>query len=835
MSNQLEQLTIDRYVLFMRNKIPIELVLNSCVKNIIAKYIACLKIENNTQECLQSESLIKGKTTDFGENNFNMQEGIYFLNIYEGDVFIDRILSVFDDRQEYLIGSEKVKNMINHKKIVFEFEKINLSDILLRDFEINLTFFTEEVNFRDSKIITELFFDVLFESSNRQYYVFSTKSSLTIEFCPKMIKSKICLENMFKNTNNGVLSITFQFQKIYQIFPNQEKKEKIFWSDLIFFLCKKHKKSTFLTFSEDLKKTSPNKNTKEDEKSIQFYQKFEENNFNILSNFIQNFDNFCTKSALISIQVKNGVCFQKVLKILALNKSIKFFEIDALDYQKVDDIFSFQQISKYQLVIISNCDCLIEKSEFSSLQNNIIEKSLTTKLKSLKEKLFGQTIIILLSNQTKLTFECLDLTLNFQNTSNSTIVNFYNNFIKALKIDFDDFISAKYIFSENDIEKIISAHFQTISQLKLSQKISQNFEKSQNNDEIDHLSYLLKLKELLKVKSRLNISILDIPKITWSEIGGLEKVQKEFEDMFQEQNLERMNKFEFNQLSEKDDINQLLQEKTSKNDEKSKNKQKGVIFFGPPGTGKTLLAKCLANTSKSSFISVKGPELLNMYVGESEKNMREVFEKAAKSCPCILFFDELDSLLPARGTSGDSGNVTDRLVAQFLTEMDNAPNDLLVIAATNRPDLLDSSILASGKFDKKVYLGIFNSKAQRVNILRSQLKRYNLAKGATFEIIEDLCPKNLTGADFYSIVSRTIREAINRCEQKILQFCDDLKISLIELNENIEKYKDEINTDIVIELKDFEKHAIGFKPSVSEVQLEQYEKAAEEFADIIVN
>ena len=95
----------------------------------------------------------------------------------------------------------------------------------------------------------------------------------------------------------------------------------------------------------------------------------------------------------------------------------------------------------------------------------------------------------------------------------------------------------------------------------------------------------------------------------------------------------------------------------------------GLLFFGPPGTGKTLLAKAIATECSLNFISVKGPELLNMYIGESEKNIREVFERGRANRPCVLFFDELDSLAPARGRSSDSGQVMDRIVAQLLTEM----------------------------------------------------------------------------------------------------------------------------------------------------------------------
>ena len=111
------------------------------------------------------------------------------------------------------------------------------------------------------------------------------------------------------------------------------------------------------------------------------------------------------------------------------------------------------------------------------------------------------------------------------------------------------------------------------------------------------------------------------------------------------------------------------------------------------------MAKCIATECKLNFLSVKGPELLNMYVGESEKNVRDIFNKAKKSPPCIIFFDELDSLAPKRGTGSDSNQVMDRIVAQFLTELDDLQKESLifVIGATNRPDLLDQSLLRPGR------------------------------------------------------------------------------------------------------------------------------------------
>jgi transitional endoplasmic reticulum ATPase len=158
---------------------------------------------------------------------------------------------------------------------------------------------------------------------------------------------------------------------------------------------------------------------------------------------------------------------------------------------------------------------------------------------------------------------------------------------------------------------------------------------------------------------------------------------------------------------------------------------KGILMEGPPGTGKTLLAKALASSAGVNFISIKGPELLSKWVGESERGVREVFRKARMAAPCIIFLDEVDALAPARGhTLGDSG-VSERVVSQFLTEMDGLSTlrNVVVLAATNRADLIDEALLRPGRFDRVVHLGL-PDKATRKAILEIHARPIPLAKGA---------------------------------------------------------------------------------------------------------
>jgi len=160
------------------------------------------------------------------------------------------------------------------------------------------------------------------------------------------------------------------------------------------------------------------------------------------------------------------------------------------------------------------------------------------------------------------------------------------------------------------------------------------------------------------------------------------------------------------------------------------------MLYGPPGCGKTLLAKAIAHESGANFISVKGPELLDKYVGESERAVRQVFERARASSPCVVFFDELDSLCPKRGADGGSGGVSERVVNQLLTEMDGLESrrSVFVIAATNRPELIDPAMMRPGRLDKLLYVPL-PTPDDRVSILKALAKRVNLSPDVNLDEI----------------------------------------------------------------------------------------------------
>lgn len=191
-----------------------------------------------------------------------------------------------------------------------------------------------------------------------------------------------------------------------------------------------------------------------------------------------------------------------------------------------------------------------------------------------------------------------------------------------------------------------------------------------------------------------------IPNVTWDDVGGLEIVKKE--------------------------LKIAIELKLSRHVEsKAKKLKSGILLWGPPGVGKTLIAKAVAHDWAFTFISVKGPELLNMYVGESEKNIREIFAKARTNAPAVLFFDEIDSLAPTRGYTSDSSQVMDRIVAQLLTELDGAITlkNVVVIAATNRPDLLDQALLRPGRFDKVIFIDVARTVEEKLNIIKALTRK----------------------------------------------------------------------------------------------------------------
>eukprot|EP01103_Thecamoeba_quadrilineata_P017635 TRINITY_DN6341_c0_g1_i1.p1 TRINITY_DN6341_c0_g1~~TRINITY_DN6341_c0_g1_i1.p1 ORF type:complete len:800 (+),score=166.08 TRINITY_DN6341_c0_g1_i1:121-2520(+) len=297
--------------------------------------------------------------------------------------------------------------------------------------------------------------------------------------------------------------------------------------------------------------------------------------------------------------------------------------------------------------------------------------------------------------------------------------------------------------------------------------------------------------------SALRETVVEIPNVTWEDIGGLEGVKQELKETLQYP-MEHPDKFKkFNM-----------------------NPSKGVLFYGPPGCGKTLLAKAIANECQANFISIKGPELLTMWFGESEANVREIFDKARAAAPCILFFDELDSIARARGgSSGDGGGAADRVINQILTEMDGVgqKKSVFIIGATNRPDIIDPAIMRPGRLDQLIYIPLPDLKS-RLSVLKSVLRKSPVAKDVDLKFLAEKT-HGYSGADLTEICQRACKNAIREAIAKEIE------------KKNREQTEDSMSTDEdpvpEITRRHFEEAMQFARRSVSDKDIQKYEMFAQ--------
>jgi transitional endoplasmic reticulum ATPase len=235
-------------------------------------------------------------------------------------------------------------------------------------------------------------------------------------------------------------------------------------------------------------------------------------------------------------------------------------------------------------------------------------------------------------------------------------------------------------------------------------------------------------------------------------------------------------------------------------------------MYGPPGTGKTLLAKAVANEAQSNFISVKGPELLNKFVGESEKGIREVFEKARENAPTVVFFDEIDSIAGERGRHSSDSGVGERMVSQLLTELDGieALEDVVVIATSNRPDLIDAALLRPGRLDRHIHVPVPDEAARR-KIFEVHTRDKPLADDVD---LDDLAARTdgYVGADIEA-VTREASMAASR------EFIDS--VSPEEIDDSV--------GNVRVTMDHFEHALEEVGPSVDEDAKERYEEIEEQF------
>src|SRR6056300_1163281 len=264
--------------------------------------------------------------------------------------------------------------------------------------------------------------------------------------------------------------------------------------------------------------------------------------------------------------------------------------------------------------------------------------------------------------------------------------------------------------------------------------------------------------------SALRETVVEVPNVSWEDVGGLETVKQELQETVQYP-VEHPEKFEKFGMSP----------------------SKGVLFYGPPGCGKTLMAKAVANECQANFISVKGPELLTMWFGESEANVRDVFEKARQAAPCVLFFDELDSIAQQRGgSSGEGGGAADRVMNQLLTEMDGvgAKKNVFIVGATNRPDIIDTALMRPGRLDQLIYIPMPDFES-RLGILRATLRKSPLNKDVDLSYLASQTEK-FTGADLTEICQSACKLAIREEIERDIE-----RQRIKEENEDMEEDEDD--------------------------------------------
>ncbi|MEE8181711.1 MAG: AAA family ATPase, partial [Candidatus Thorarchaeota archaeon] len=278
---------------------------------------------------------------------------------------------------------------------------------------------------------------------------------------------------------------------------------------------------------------------------------------------------------------------------------------------------------------------------------------------------------------------------------------------------------------------------------------------------------------------------IEIPNVRWSDIGGLQEVKDTLIEVV-EWPLKRPETFTRLGISP----------------------PKGVLIYGPPGAGKTLLARAVATESEANFISVKGPELLSKWVGESEKAVREIFRKARTAAPAIIFFDEIDAIAPTRGRSAGDSHVTERVISQLLTEMDGLESmkDVIVLAATNRPELIDRALLRTGRFDRFVYVPAPDKKS-REKIFEIYTKNMPLDEDVAIKKLVEMT-EYFVGGDVEALCReagmRALRENMDAKIVSMKHFNDALKSLHASVTpqilENYEKMDKELRRITVTEM-----------------------------------
>ncbi|MBA7660242.1 ATP-dependent zinc metalloprotease FtsH [subsurface metagenome] len=455
--------------------------------------------------------------------------------------------------------------------------------------------------------------------------------------------------------------------------------------------------------------------------------------------------------------------------------------------KKIRDIFEEAEKTAPTIIFIDELDAIAPKREdvMGEVERRVVSQLLTA-MDGLKSR--GKVIVLAATNRVNSIDPALrrpgrfdrEIEINVPSKKGRlSILKIHTRgmpFSKDVKLE--EIASITHGFVGADLEALAKEAAMSVLR-KLLPKINLD-EEEQIPQEIlsklivKHVDFMDALKNVRP--SAMREVLVETPNVNWSDVGGIDIVKQELKEVV-EWPLKYPETFKRMGIRS----------------------SRGVLLYGPPGTGKTLLAKAVAKESEANFIQVKGPSLLSMWVGKSEEGMRKVFERARQVSPCIIFFDEIDALAGKRGVEIGT-RVTERVLNQMLAEMDGLEdlNDVLVIGATNRPDLLDPGLLRPGRFDKVLLVGAPNEEG-RLQILKIHTKNMPLAKDV---VLGDLAKKTtgFTGADIEAFV----REA-----------------AMVALRESKETEQ--------VKNKHFNEALKKIKPSVSKPILEVYKKIEDNF------
>lgn len=497
------------------------------------------------------------------------------------------------------------------------------------------------------------------------------------------------------------------------------------------------------------------------------------------------------------------------------------------------------------VVFIKNIDAICKKGDEQQAEQKSIDDSLSLKIIQLMDEYTSRGVIFVTSSyqcdnineifRSKIKFEVdvgvpneperkeiFSYLVDFENCSSLSVSNRKGKYmyIAGSDVNIDTLALQSAALTPNDISYIV----ENVKLYAMNRMRKQSKElKIRIGDLVDFNGGVVKLtphdfeESINKARNKFSDSIgaPRIPNVGWEDVGGLDVVKNEILDTI-EMPLKHPELFG-----------------------SGMKKRSGLLFYGPPGTGKTLLAKAIATNFSLNFFSVKGPELLNMYIGESEANVRRVFEKARDAKPCVIFFDELDSVAPRRGNQGDSGGVMDRIVSQLLAELDgmsggDAGDGVFVVGASNRPDLLDEALLRPGRFDRMLYLGISDTHEKQAKIIQALTRKFNLDPEINLHEIAESCPFNFTGADFYALCSDAMLNAMIRTAGQVDKKLEDYNRdkppeSQLNTRQWFDKVATERDLDVVVCTQDFDLARRDLVASVSEEELRHYLRVRENF------